>query len=113
MNELRDAGPSNHFIHLEAEVSLISSIDLACKAILKVEKQVDYLCTSPGGMPFQGAVCTYLPIARRRIKFSFPNRHKRRAGRMFCTVLLWKAAADLESVASCFKNLPILGFFLF
>jgi hypothetical protein len=53
MTELKAAQPSNKFFYIQAEVSLISRIDLASQKILQLEKKVDYLCISPGGMPFK------------------------------------------------------------
>jgi hypothetical protein len=55
--ELRKASPSCRFIFIETQVSLIRGIDDACKQIIAAEEKVDYLGMSPGGMPFQGAVC--------------------------------------------------------
>lgn len=59
LEALRSSSPTCKIIFIETEVSLISGIDLACKQILSKEKKVDVVCMSPGGMPFQGAVCTY------------------------------------------------------
>lgn len=47
----------NRIIFIETQVSYISNIDNACNQILAAETKVDYLCMSPGGMPFGGATC--------------------------------------------------------
>jgi NADP-dependent 3-hydroxy acid dehydrogenase YdfG len=56
LDELRTLAPSSKFVFVETQVSLISGIDSACEQITSAEQRVDYLCMSPGGMPFQGAV---------------------------------------------------------
>lgn len=58
LNQLRATSPSNKFVYVEAQVSLISNIDTACNQIISAERKVDILCMSPGGMPFAGAKCT-------------------------------------------------------
>ncbi|KAH8646021.1 hypothetical protein BGZ60DRAFT_438356 [Tricladium varicosporioides] len=58
LDQLRERSPSCNFIFIETQVSLISGIDAACDKITSAEQKVDYLCMSPGGMPFQGAVYT-------------------------------------------------------
>ncbi|KAH9906962.1 hypothetical protein F4778DRAFT_800897 [Xylariomycetidae sp. FL2044] len=58
LNELRASAPTCDIIFVEADLSLIADIDAACKQIKEAEQRVDYLCMSPGGMPFQGAVYT-------------------------------------------------------
>ncbi|KZZ87556.1 NAD(P)-binding domain protein [Moelleriella libera RCEF 2490] len=45
----------NIIIFVESQVSSIASIDAACDRIRAAESKVDYLCMSPGGMPFGGA----------------------------------------------------------
>lgn len=57
LNQLRATAPSNKFVYIEAQVSLISDIDTACNQIISAERKVDILCMSPGGMPFAGAKC--------------------------------------------------------
>lgn len=47
----------NKIVFIEAQVSLIADVDAACDRIIADENKVDYLCMSPGGMPFGGAVC--------------------------------------------------------
>ncbi|ROW00363.1 hypothetical protein VMCG_07240 [Cytospora schulzeri] len=58
LEQLRASSPSNNFVFIEALVSLISDIDSACSQIRSAEKRVDFLCMSPGGMPFAGAKYT-------------------------------------------------------
>ncbi|KUJ09016.1 uncharacterized protein LY89DRAFT_701536 [Mollisia scopiformis] len=58
LDQMRELAPSNKIVYVETQVSLIASIDAACAQISSAEQKVDYLCMSPGGMPFQGAVCT-------------------------------------------------------
>ncbi|KAI0485534.1 hypothetical protein F4859DRAFT_471547 [Xylaria cf. heliscus] len=48
----------NKVVFIETQVSLISYVDAACDQIIAAEKKVDYLCMSPGGVPFGGAVYT-------------------------------------------------------
>lgn len=59
LNYLKNTAPSCKLIFIETQVALISEIDDACKQIVAAEEKVDYLCMSPGGIPFQGAVCKY------------------------------------------------------
>lgn len=47
----------NTIIFIKSQVSSIASIDAACDRIRAAESKVDYLCMSPGGMPFGGATC--------------------------------------------------------
>jgi len=60
LNQIREIGPSNVYIFIEAQVSLISDIDAACHKVTPSESKVDYLFMSPGGFPWQGAVCIAL-----------------------------------------------------
>ncbi|KAI0179379.1 hypothetical protein GGR52DRAFT_303874 [Hypoxylon sp. FL1284] len=48
----------NKVVLIEAQVSLIADVDAACDRIIAEENKIDYLCMSPGGMPFGGAVYT-------------------------------------------------------
>jgi NADP-dependent 3-hydroxy acid dehydrogenase YdfG len=57
LDALRNTAPSCKIIFVESQVSLISSIDTAAAKITAAEQKVDYVCVSPGGMPFQGAKC--------------------------------------------------------
>ena len=57
LEKLRTLSPGSKVVFIKVQVSLISGIDAACKQITAAESKVDYLCMSPGGMPFQGAVC--------------------------------------------------------
>jgi hypothetical protein len=56
---LRKRGPTNRILLVETQVALISKIDEACAMIGAAERKVDLVCVSPGGMPFQGATCTF------------------------------------------------------
>lgn len=69
LEKLREESPSCNFIFIETQVSRISGIDAACGNIISEQQKVDYLCMSPGGMPFGGAVCryrflSYMPITK-------------------------------------------------
>jgi NADP-dependent 3-hydroxy acid dehydrogenase YdfG len=59
LDQLRKLSATNKIVFVETEVSLISGIDAACAQIASAEQKVDYLCMSPGGLPFQGDVCMY------------------------------------------------------
>jgi len=56
--KLETLSPNYKIIFLEAEVSLLSEIDKACKKITAAEKKVDLLYMSPGVLPFNGPTCT-------------------------------------------------------
>lgn len=57
IDELKASAPSNKFVFVEAQVSLISDVDDAYKKVSSAEQRVDLLYISPGGMPFAGAKC--------------------------------------------------------
>lgn len=59
LDELKKIDPTNSIVFIETQVALISAIDAACKQISAAAEKVDIICMSPGGMPFQGAVCMY------------------------------------------------------
>ncbi|KAI1398161.1 hypothetical protein F4819DRAFT_43936 [Hypoxylon fuscum] len=48
----------NKSVFVGTQVSLIADVDAACDKIIADESKVDYLCMSPGGMPFGGSVYT-------------------------------------------------------
>ena len=54
---LQQLEPSNKVVFTQAEVSLVSGVDDACKQIASKEKKVDYLYMSAGKVPFEGASC--------------------------------------------------------
>jgi NADP-dependent 3-hydroxy acid dehydrogenase YdfG len=54
---LQRLGPSNKIVFVQAEVSLVSGVDDACKQIARKEKKVDCLYMSAGKVPFEGASC--------------------------------------------------------
>jgi len=58
--KLETLNPTCKVVFLEAEVSLISDVDAACKQITAAEKKVDYLFMSPGMLPFNGAQCMWI-----------------------------------------------------
>ena len=64
---LRELAPSSKINFIEVQVSIISDIDAASEQIKSAEEKVDILCMSPGGMPFQGAVCKYMLVPWRRL----------------------------------------------
>ncbi|XXG98987.1 hypothetical protein Hte_005320 [Hypoxylon texense] len=55
---LEALNPTCRIIYIEADVSLISGVDLACQQIIAAETRVDYLCMSMGGLPLTGAQLT-------------------------------------------------------
>lgn len=57
IDQLQASSPSNKFVFIEAQFSLISDIDAASNKITSAEQRVDLLCMSPGGTPFAGAKC--------------------------------------------------------
>ena len=61
--KLESLSPSCKIVFIEAEVSLLSDVDAACKQITTAEQKVDYLYMSPGLIPLNGPQCTYLPNA--------------------------------------------------
>jgi NAD(P)-dependent dehydrogenase (short-subunit alcohol dehydrogenase family) len=68
LNELKRLGPTNSIVFVEIQISLISGIDDACKQISAAADKVDIICESPGGMPFQGAVCMHYLIYMRLLE---------------------------------------------
>ena len=61
--KLESLSPSCKIVFIEAEVSLLSAVDAACKQIAASEQRVDYLYMSPGLLPLNGPQCTCLPNA--------------------------------------------------
>ena len=61
--KLESLGPSCKIVFIEAEVSLLSAVDAACKQIAASEQKVDYLYMSPGLIPLNGPQCTCLQNA--------------------------------------------------
>lgn len=57
LDELKEIGPTNEIVFIETQIALISGVDKACAFIHGATTKVDLICVSPGGMPFQGAVC--------------------------------------------------------
>jgi hypothetical protein len=45
---LKSLNPTHKIVFVEAQVSLLSDIDTACKQISAAERKVDYLYMSPG-----------------------------------------------------------------
>jgi NADP-dependent 3-hydroxy acid dehydrogenase YdfG len=62
LKKLRKIGPTNRIVFIETQVALLAMVDDACEQIRAAEKKVDIICVSPGGMPFQGAVCKYCTL---------------------------------------------------
>ncbi|KAI1255151.1 hypothetical protein MGN70_003215 [Eutypa lata] len=58
LERLKKSAPTSKFVVIEAQVSLIRSIDAASERIISMDKKIDLLCISPGGMPFQGEILT-------------------------------------------------------
>jgi NADP-dependent 3-hydroxy acid dehydrogenase YdfG len=102
LDHLQNIAPSCKFVFIETEVSLISSIDQACKRIAAVEEKIDYLCMSCGGIPFQGAVCKYrnADCDKQPEWFNRQPRHARRPRNMLRTFLLFSPSPGLESPPS-------------
>jgi len=59
-NRLLALNPSSKIIFLEAQFSLLSDVDSACKQIVAAEEKIDYLFMSPGMIPVNGPEC-WLP----------------------------------------------------
>lgn len=58
--KLESLSPSCKIIFIQAEVSLLSAVDAACKQIAASEQKVDYLYMSPGLIPLNGPQCACL-----------------------------------------------------
>ncbi|KAH8763979.1 hypothetical protein F5882DRAFT_453266 [Hyaloscypha sp. PMI_1271] len=56
--KLATLNPNCKIAFLEADVSLLSDVDVLCKQIVQAEKKMDYLYMSPGLMPLNGAQYT-------------------------------------------------------
>ena len=69
---LESLGPSCKIVFIQAEVSLLSSVDDACKQIVASEQKVDYLYMSPGLLPLNGPQCTCLPNAELAVADTVP-----------------------------------------
>jgi len=61
---LERLNPSCTALPVQAEVALISNIDVACKHIMAAERKVDYLYMSAGFVPLNGAECMLSSITR-------------------------------------------------
>jgi NADP-dependent 3-hydroxy acid dehydrogenase YdfG len=63
LEALKHIGSSNEYVYIHVAVSLIAEVDAACEEILNAEKKVDYMCLSPGTMPWTGPICmTHRPV---------------------------------------------------
>lgn len=58
-HHLQSLNPNAKIVFLEAEISLLSDVDVVCKQIAAKEKKVDYLYMSPGLMPLNGPQCSF------------------------------------------------------
>lgn len=58
--KLDSLSPSCKIVFIQAEVSLLSAVDAACKEITASEQKVDYVYMSPGLIPLNGPQCTCL-----------------------------------------------------
>jgi NADP-dependent 3-hydroxy acid dehydrogenase YdfG len=58
LEKLKNSNSSCNFVFIEADVSLLSNVDAACKPITSCEKKVDYLYMSAGLVPLNGPECT-------------------------------------------------------
>ena len=74
--KLEMLNPSCKLVFIQAEVSLLSDIDAACKQITAAEQKVDYLYMSPGLIPLNGSQCVYLPNAELAVA-DRSDRHER------------------------------------
>lgn len=72
---LESLNSSCKLVFLQAEVSLLSDVDTACKQITAAEEKVDYLYMSPGLIPLNGPQCMFLPNADFAITDGF-HRHE-------------------------------------
>ncbi|KAM0802944.1 hypothetical protein BDR22DRAFT_929586 [Usnea florida] len=59
--KLNSLNPSCKIVFIQAEVSLLSAVDAACKQITASEQKLDYLYMSPGLIPLNGPQCTCFP----------------------------------------------------
>lgn len=59
LSKLKSINPTCQFVFVEAEISLISEVDVACKRIAAAEQRVDYLYMSAGLLPLNGAECMF------------------------------------------------------
>ena len=59
--KLESPNLSCKLVFIQAEVSLLSDMDAACKHITAFEQKVDYLYMSPGLIPLNGPQCTGFP----------------------------------------------------
>ena len=70
--KLESLSPSCKIVFIQAEVSLLSAVDAACKQIAASEQKVDYLYMSAGLIPLNGPQCTCLPNAELAIADTIP-----------------------------------------
>ena len=70
--KLESLSPSCKIVFIQAEVSLLSAVDAACKQIAAAEQKVDYLYMSPGLIPLNGPQCTCLPNAELAVADTIP-----------------------------------------
>lgn len=61
--KLESLNSSCKIVFMQAEVSLLSAVDAACKQISASEQKLDYLYMSPGLIPLNGSQCTCLRSA--------------------------------------------------
>lgn len=59
-NELEKVSPRAKVVFLKGQFSLLADVDAECDRIAAAEEKVDYLCMSPGKLPFNGPECTLL-----------------------------------------------------
>jgi len=62
--KLQSLNPTCTVIFLEAEISLLSDVDAACKQIAAAEGRVDYLYMSCGLIPLNGPQCVCASFSR-------------------------------------------------
>ena len=91
--KLETLSPSCRIVFIQAEVSLLSAVDAACKQIAASEQKVDYLYMSPGLIPLNGPQCTRLPNAELAVADTVPLDTKE--GLETCFVLSYYARIRL------------------
>ena len=91
--KLESLSPSCRIVFIQAEVSLLSAVDAACKQIAASEQKVDYLYMSPVLIPLNGPQCTRLPNADLEVADAIPLDTKE--GLETCFVLSYYARIRL------------------
>lgn len=107
IEQLEASAPSNKFVFVEAQLSLIADVDDASGKIASSEQHVDLLCMSPGGIPFAGAKCSSPPVVVVKplgvyvpLLTTHSYRHAGGPGDVLRCLILLAAASCVESAAA-------------